>query len=46
MKLKFMLESQGCWAPLFELAIPGSCYDEGDEAPFRGRKVHDQNRRS
>jgi hypothetical protein len=41
-----ILDSQGCWSPLFELEEPGSRYDEGREAPFRGRKVHYQNRRT
>lgn len=41
-----VLEAQGCWTPLFALEAPGSRYDEGDEAPFRGRKVHYQNRRN
>jgi hypothetical protein len=41
-----ILEAQGCWAPLFVLEAPGSRYDEGSEAPFRGRKVHYDNRRS
>ena len=40
-----VLENHGCWAPLFELAEPGSRYDEASEAPFRGRKVHYHNRR-
>ena len=43
--LQNILDAQGCWAPLFELKTPGSRYDEGSEAPFRGRKVHYQNRR-
>ena len=43
--VKNILDAQGCWAPLFELKTPGSRYDEGSEAPFRGRKVHYQNRR-
>lgn len=44
-QLRALLDARGCWAPLFELAEPGSRYDEGNEAPFRGRKVHYQNRR-
>lgn len=43
--LKNLLEACGCHAPLFALDEPGSRYDEGDDAPFRGRKVHYQNRR-
>jgi glutathione S-transferase len=44
-RLEKMLTERGCWSPLFELAEPGSRYDEGNEAPFRGRKVHYHNRR-
>lgn len=44
-ELEQLLSARGCWAPLFELGDPGSRYDEGDDAPFRGRKVHYQNRR-
>lgn len=33
------LEAHGCWGPLWELDDPASGYD-GDEVPFRGRKVH------
>ena len=40
-----MLQRYGCLAPLFEIEVPCSRYDEGAEAPFRGRKVHYQNRR-
>jgi hypothetical protein len=43
--IKELLEARGCWAPLFELGEPGSRYDEGNDAPFRGRRVHYQNRR-
>ena len=43
--LREALESAGCWAPLFEIKEPASRYDEGSQAPFRGRKVHYQNRR-
>lgn len=45
-QLKRMLESRGCWSSLFELDEPMSHYDEGGDAPFRGRKVHYQNRRT
>lgn len=44
--LREMLEARGCWNSLFTLDEPGSRYDEGSEAPFRGRKVHYQNRRN
>ena len=44
-KLEETLTARGCWAPLFELAEPGSRYDEGEQAPFKGRKVHYHNRR-
>ena len=44
-ELRSRLQALGCWGPLFELDEPGSMYDEGEEAPFRGRKVHYQNRR-
>ena len=40
------LEAQDCWVPLFALDAPDSRYDEGGEAPFRGRKVHYHNRRT
>lgn len=40
-----MLERYGCLAPLFEIEAPCSRFDEGAGAPFRGRKVHYQNRR-
>ncbi|MEM8767567.1 MAG: glutathione S-transferase family protein [Pseudomonadota bacterium] len=43
--LKGLLGDHGCLEPLFALADPGSRYDESREAPFRGRKVHYQNRR-
>lgn len=43
--VKKILDAQNCWEPLFELEVPGSFYDEGRDAPFRGRKVHYQNRR-
>ena len=45
-ELRQRLEQHGCWSPLFELSEPGSRYDEGQEAPSRGRKVHYHNRRS
>ena len=45
-QLQTLLAEHGCWAPLLELSDPGSRYDEGDQAPFRGRKVHYQNRRN
>lgn len=45
-KLRGLLEARRCWGPLFELDEPGSHYDEGKDAPFRGRKVHYQNRRN
>ncbi len=44
-ELRALLEARGCWQPLFELAEPGSRYDEAGEVPFRGRKVHYHNRR-
>ncbi len=43
--LEALLGKHGCLGPLFALQDPGSRYDEGREAPFRGRKVHYQNRR-
>lgn len=43
--LEQLLRNHGCFEPLFALQAPGSRYDEGREAPFRGRKVHYQNRR-
>ena len=45
-KLAHELSAHGCWSPLFEITDPASRYDEGDHAPFRGRKVHYQNRRN
>ena len=44
-KLKRTLDARNCWKPLFEIAEPGSRYDEGGSAPFKGRKVHYHNRR-
>ena len=44
--LEQALTERGCWSALFELAQPDSRYDEGNQAPFRGRKVHYQNRRT
>ncbi|MEM9624551.1 MAG: glutathione S-transferase C-terminal domain-containing protein, partial [Pseudomonadota bacterium] len=44
-QLKELLTVRQCWAPLFSMAAPGSRYDEGQQAPFRGRKVHYHNRR-
>ncbi|MEM1232255.1 MAG: glutathione S-transferase family protein, partial [Pseudomonadota bacterium] len=44
-RLEQLLAPSGCWSALFELPAPQSGYDEGQEAPFRGRKVHYQNRR-
>lgn len=45
-QVKSLLDDRGCWHPLFAVEQPQSRYDEGDEAPFRGRKVHYQNRRN
>ncbi|MEM7000170.1 MAG: glutathione S-transferase family protein [Pseudomonadota bacterium] len=45
-QLQALLDTHGCWDPLFELPEPGSRYEEGAHAPFRGRKVHYQNRRN
>lgn len=42
-RLKELLSARGCWAPLFELANPDSRYD-GDNVPFRGSRVHYDNR--
>lgn len=39
------LDQHACLAPLLEIETPASRYDEGADAPFRGRKVHYQNRR-
>ena len=44
-QVQAILEAQGCWQPLFALDEPGSHYDEGSDAPFRGRKVHYDNRK-
>ena len=44
-KLEQTLTARDCWQPLFELAEPGSRYDEAGDVPFRGRKVHYHNRR-
>ena len=44
--LRSILEAQDCWEPLFALEEPRSQYDEGIQAPFRGRKVHYHNRRT
>ncbi len=44
-RLQQLLTSHGCWEPLFEVDQPASRYDEGKDVPFRGRKVHYQNRR-
>ena len=41
-----LLSSTGCLTPLLELAQPGSRYDEQDQVPFRGRKVHYHNRKN
>jgi glutathione S-transferase len=43
-ELEQLLLARDCWQPLFELQNPGSHYDEGDSAPFKGRKVHYHNR--
>jgi len=40
-----LLEGHGCWEPLFRIAEPNARYEEAREVPFRGRKVHYQNRR-
>lgn len=44
-QLKTLLQARGIWDPLFELAKPASRYDEGNDAPFKGRRVHYNNRR-
>ncbi len=44
-KLKETLSARGCWSALFAVSEPASRYDEGDHVPFKGRKVHYQNRR-
>ena len=44
-QLKEILTARGCWSALFELAELDSRYDEGNQVPFRGRKVHYHNRR-
>lgn len=38
-----LLERTGCWAPFTEIEYVVSNYNEGKEAPFRGRKVHYDN---
>lgn len=40
-----LLEAHGCWEPLWRIGDPDSRYP-GDEAPFRGRKVHYHNARA
>jgi hypothetical protein len=40
-----LLETHGCWEPLFRIVEPNARYDEAHEVPFRGRKVHYQNAR-
>jgi len=45
-KLQLILDSQGCWTSLFAVESPQSRYDEGNDAPFRGRKVHYHNRKN
>ncbi|MEM1402742.1 MAG: glutathione S-transferase family protein [Pseudomonadota bacterium] len=40
-ELKALPGAAECWEALFEIAQPGSKYEEGEHAPFRGRKVHD-----
>ncbi len=45
-ELKQLLEAHGCWSPLFEIDQPDSRYNEGRDVPFKGRKVHYQNRRN
>lgn len=42
-RVQEILEARNCWSPLFAQKAPGSRYDEGKEAPFRGRKVHYDN---
>ena len=44
--LQQLLVERSCWSALFELAEPGSHYDEGRHAPFQGRKVHYDNHRA
>ncbi|MBF2755873.1 MAG: glutathione S-transferase [Gammaproteobacteria bacterium AqS3] len=43
-QLRERLQKTGCWDALFEIDNPGSGYDEAAEVPFRGRKVHYDNR--
>jgi hypothetical protein len=45
-KLQHTLSARNCWQPLFALEKPGSRYDEGQSAPFQGRKVHYHNRKA
>jgi glutathione S-transferase len=40
-----LLERHGCWEPLWRVADPRSGYDPDGEVPFRGRKVHYDNRK-
>ncbi len=41
-----LLERHGCWEPLWRIEHPGSDYDPDEHVPFRGRKVHYDNRRA
>ncbi|WP_439100269.1 glutathione S-transferase family protein [Congregibacter sp.] len=43
-RLQNLLGNHGCWATLFEIDNPDSRYDEGQNLPFSGRKVHYDNR--
>jgi glutathione S-transferase len=40
-----LLESHGCWEPLWRVEDPASEHDPERLVPFRGRKVHYENRR-
>lgn len=40
-----LLEARGCWEPLWRIEAPRSDYDLDNRRPFRGRKVHYDNRR-
>jgi len=39
-----LLERHGCWEPLWRTSDPESRYDPDGQVPFRGRKVHYDNR--
>jgi hypothetical protein len=44
-KAQALLERHGCWEPLWRSPHPESRYDPDGQVPFKGRKVHYDNRR-